>query len=250
MNNRVYKIVSWVVAVGLFVPAVNAGILATTSNSIPGFQGTRSFSNAFFGSQVNANLDFAAFAPADSGSNTFDDFLSEFGISFVHGVPSDHHVYVYQAEILSPTSPNAESVSVGTNFSGNLSGPSHIPLSAYGNGVGENGDAEPSSSQFAGGTSAFWNFLVETDPGSFEGTLNPLDWTAIMFFSSTDEPTWDSAQVSAGLASGKSVPGEDYPQTGLGGTGVPSPSPEPGTSVLFGLGLLILGMWSRKRRNG
>ena len=248
MRNKVYRAVLWVVAVGLFVPTVNAGILATTGNSMPGFQGTRSFSDAFFGAEVNASLDFATFAPADSGSNTFDDFLGEFTIPFVHSVPSNQYVYAYQAEILSPTSPKAESVSVGTSFSGNLSGPSHIPLSDYGDGGGENGDAEPSLSQFSGGTSAIWFYRVELAPSFFEGTLNPGDWTAIMFFSSTDPPTWDSAQVSAGLASGKSIPGENYPLTGLGGTGVPTPAPEPGTCALLVLGLSAI-VFLRKRRH-
>ena len=130
MRYWVYKNVTagLVVAVVGFAQVAQAGILAGTSNAIPGFNGTRSYSDGpvfppSLNDEINVDVDFAAFAPASSGQDTFDDFLSEFGIGFTHSVPNNYYVYAYQVHILSPTAPAAHILfTVGTQLSGELGG--------------------------------------------------------------------------------------------------------------------------------
>jgi len=257
MNLRVIQIglVSLVVGVAVVATTVaQAGILATSSDAISAFQGTRTLSGNVSGggffpdNDVNADIDYAAFAPGK-----FDDFLSVNGISFVHSVPSTSYVYAYQIRMLAPTSPLADVFSVGLTFSAGTEGlaPSFIPVSDYGAGTGGNGDIDPTGAgtiqptEYVGGvnpTSALWNFKTVTGGSNIEGTLDVGDYSAILFFSATNGPKFDSAQISAGLASGKSDPGN------LAGTGVPVPAPEPGSLLLVCLGsfgLLVLG--KRKR---
>jgi len=235
---------------------VAAGILATTSEALPGYQGTRTFSAGpvlppFLNDEINVSVDFAVFEPDNlGGSHSFDDFLDGLGVVFAHGVPASHYVYAYQLHILTTTTPSAQLFTVGTHFSGELGGsaPSYIPVSVYGNGgaVAGNGD-ENSTKESYQGTSALWEFTTIGET-SFEGNLDEGEWSAVLFFSSTDSPTWDTAQVTAGNVSGASTSGEDYAATGLGGTGVPTPFPEPGTCVLLGLGLLVsVGLGRRGR---
>jgi len=230
-----------VLAAVLAAASAQAGILASSSNAISAFQGTRSFSGSLFFDQVTADVDYAAFAPGK-----FDDFLSEFSISFTHSVPSSSYVYAYQVHAVATTSPQAESFSVGLSFSQGVDGtaPSFIPLSAYGNGTGENGDEEPNALQFSGTppTSALWEFRKEIVPNFFQGTLDQGEYSAILFFSASHGPKYDSAQVSAGLASGKS----DF--NDLANTGAPVPAPEPGSLILFALGGLGLLALDRRRR--
>lgn len=217
-----------------------AGILEDTAYALPGFQGSRDFAASFFFNEVYADFDFAAFAPVESSSYNFDAFLAEYGIVFDSGVPDDHYVYAYQAHVLESTSPNAEMVTVGTVFSGSVGGvaPSFVPLSAYGDGVGENGNEEPLLTSYQGSpaTSALWRYV---EAGA--GTLSAGEWTAIMYFSSTHPPTWDSAQINAGLASGKSNLQD------LINTGVPSPSPEPSSLLMLVIGAALLAIGRRRR---
>ncbi len=238
--------------------STRAGILATTTNALSGFQGTRSFTDGpvlppFLLDEVTANIDFAVFAPVDSGSDTFDQFLSEFGITFAHGVPSNHYTYAYQVEVDFAFSA-AQLFTVGTEFSGVLGGsaPSFIPIADYGNGgvVNGDGDEDATATSYQGGTSALWEYKTSTGPSSFVGNLDSTEWSGIMYFSANNAPTWDAAQLTAGLASAGSASGEDYPSTGLGGTGVPTPAPEPGSLILLGIGLgstLVMGGRRRSR---
>ncbi len=244
MRNLAYRILFVGIALAAFAQLAQAGILATTGNAIPGFSGSRTYSDGpafppFLNDEINVDVDYAAFAPADSGQDTFDDFLSEFVITFAHSVPSDHYVYAYQAHVLAPTDPAAHIFTVGTQFSGELGGsaPSYIPLADYGNGGGENGDEEPTDSAYQGSTSAYWEFLSVSN----DGLLDPGEWSAIVFFSAIHGPTWDSTQINAGIASASSNASDPV------NTGVPSPAPEPGTLTLLGLGLFMLSSWRRKR---
>ncbi len=235
--------------------AVQAGALATSSNAISAFQGTRALSGHFddgFGgllfpdNDVNADIDYAVFSPGK-----FDDFLTEFSIPFTHSVAPTDYVYAYQIHMLAPTTPKADIFSVGLVFSSGVQGtaPSFIPVSTYGSGTGGNGDIDPTgangipATEFLGGvdpTSSLWHFKSSTGPSSSVGTLDVGNYSALLFYSATNGPKFDSAQISAGLASGKSDLGD------LLNTGVPVPAPEPSSLLMFALG--SLGLFARGTR--
>ncbi|NOY43820.1 MAG: PEP-CTERM sorting domain-containing protein [Planctomycetes bacterium] len=247
MNLRTIQVglASLVVGVVMVTATVaQAGILATSGNAMSGFQGTTNLSDSFFFNDVNADIDYAAFAPGK-----FDDFLTEFSIGFTNPVSPTSYVYAYQIQMLTPTDPMADVFSVGLVFSEGVEGlaPSFIPVTT----PGAVGNIDPTGAltilptEYVGGanpTSALWNFKATTGPSSIEGTLDEGDFSAILFFSATNGPKYDSAQITAGLASGKSDFGD------LEGTGVPVPAPEPGSLLLLSLGSFgLLALGRRKR---
>ncbi|MCC6682087.1 MAG: PEP-CTERM sorting domain-containing protein [Phycisphaeraceae bacterium] len=236
---------TWALTAGLSLAlisvAANAGILASSTNAMGAWQGSRNFVNSAGPMVLDVNLDFAVFAPGTLGL-----FLSEYSITptaETNAVPGSSYVYAYQIITNPSDTEDILQLTVGSSaFSGVLAGtvdglaPATLVLPGtvdaalkafQGDDIGQPG-LQP--------TSALWDFVSGST-----ALLNAGESSAILFFSSTDGPVWDSAMVNAGLLVGQSNFGN------LTGTGVPRPSPEPASLFLIGMGAALLG--GRVRRH-
>lgn len=172
--------------------SAQAGLLSASSGgAIAGFTGTQLFDDDFFGFTVSANVDYAVFAPG-----TF---------PFADPSGGTDYVYAYQIENLDS---DVNKLTVGLD--------GDEPLGSIGF-ISDVGLTDPTASAYvgAGPTSAAWDF---TSPGAL--TIN--NSSAVLFFTSSAAPEWDSATVDAAWANSQNLP---------------SPLPEPAALGLMAMGL-------------
>lgn len=180
-----------------------AGVLAVDSNGMAGWQGTVNYS----GMSVLAKVDYCVYAPG------------QFALSFSGLLPevsASDYVYAYQVYDLANGIYGAAQSYV-LQFSVGLDGDEQVDVI----GAKSDGGAStvtPASSYFAGDSlTSVWNF---------NPTIQVGQQSAILYFSSPFAPEWDQATVSGWFPAGTQQ--------------VPSPTPEPATLSLLGLGALAL----------
>lgn len=174
-----------------------------------GFFGTRSYTLTAGGDTLTAEVDYAVYAPTTYPG--------------VDPSPGDEYVYVYQIT----NDDTASTVDVAF-FSIGLeegSGAANAGDDASAGAPGAAGGQSPSLS-LVSGTSVYWLFDPQIDPG---------EWSTTLLFTSPASPTWKSGAVADG---GLPTPGD-----GL----LPSPLPEPATLSLMGVGLAF-AVYTRVRR--
>jgi len=202
-----------------------AGLLAANSGgAIPAFtaQGLafaasgEAFQNArLFGvpdATMSATLDYAVFAPGPAFDAAFP------GQDTSNGT---HYVYAYQFLNLDTTIIN---LTVGLDGNEILGTVGFIP---------DAGAVNPFSFSFtgAGPTSANWDFNISTP------LLTTGLSSAVLFFTSADEPEFDTGSITADIADTQLVPSPL----------ATNPLPEPATLGLMILGGGVIGLGRRRR---
>lgn len=211
---RVATIAGGILSVLLLVTSGAAGgVLASDPNGMSAWQGTQTFdtANIYGVTYYTADVDYCVYGPGQ--------FTESFQPDPACEPDSGHYVYAYQiVEITSDYSGYVNRLSIGLN-DGNEEGYciSYIPGS---------GSVDPSNSAFAPFT-AGWDISA----GVYVG-----DTSSVLYFASPYGPEWDTSSVTGYMSTGDT----QY---------MPSPTPEPGTLVLFAVGLAALSGARRKRTN-
>lgn len=188
-NYRILSIIT-VIVLSVVVPA-DAGNLATTDFALfDGFgpdggrwRGLANINAAVFGNDVEAVVEWAAFAPGK-----FQDYLDDQSIAQVD--PSDPNtevVYAYQIVSVTSANPGISTLSVQVDpgdARGSVSAPAFVP-------AGGASEVNPTSGG-DGGTQMNWDFV-----GNLVGAG---DTTGILVFSSPFAPELGPLQLSSGLA--------------------------------------------------
>ncbi len=190
------------------------------------WQGIQSYSNFFIFDTLDADVEFAVFAPGN-----FQNFLNENGIVFADPVPSEY-IYAYQVTRIGAGSSGVSNFTVGLNSDEQLgsSGVTFVPAATSHGTYPLVPVQDPSPGGTGGGPGVDSSSVWATIPSFPAGTV-----TGILFYSSPQVPELGFSTVAAGIAA-QSIPNS-----------LPNPVPEPAT-----LGLLILagglGLISRRRR--
>ncbi len=179
-----------------------AGLLSANSGgAIPAYTGSQTFSGGFSTFTVNAEVDYAVFAPGD------------FGVAFPGLDPSggNEFVYAYQVE-------NTDLANTITKLTVGLDGDE--PLGSIGF-IPDVGLHDPVTELFvgAGPTSAAWDFTASSPL--------PVGVTsAVLIFTSAAGPEWDTGTTHGAFADEQALP---------------SPAPEPASLALMAMGLGVMG---------
>jgi len=200
------------VVLALFATGASGGMISESADALPLWQGRVNIDGSFGTLNVNADVDYAVFAPGDS----FQNFLNDYNINYTDPSGGTEYIYAYQIDENNGSNPGVVSFTVGLDGDEPVSGPYAIPGT---------GDQSPSAMDFPG-TSAKWDF---------GGLLTTGMTSEILLYSSPWGPERDWGTISAGIASGLS-------------NEIPSPVPEPGTTVLLGLAVAVLSLFAKRRR--
>jgi len=174
---------------------------ANSGGAIPAYTGSQAFSNGFMTFTVNADVDYAVFAPG------------AFGAAFPGLDPSGgtEYVYAYQVENTDPAT-DISKLTVGLDGDEPLGTIGFIP---------DAGLHDPADELFVGAppTSAAWDFSAATPLPS--GVTS-----AILIFTSAAGPEWDTGTTHGVFADQQALP---------------SPAPEPASLALMAMGLGAMG---------
>jgi hypothetical protein len=220
MMRRIQETTVVVMSVSLLVAAQSfGGILATDSNGIPGWQGTKTFNAIFMGySMWSADVEYCVYAPGQ--------FDETFGVEPNAG----HYVYAYQItdvqDIMYPSS-YVNLFTLGFSDKGqydDIEQVANIGWLTY-----TTGEVAPTASEF--------NPPLPDVPGSAVWTFgqsgsDPVrigDQSTILYYSSPFEPEWDSSTVAG---AGGYYSTLDMPS--------PQGTPEPTMLVLLAFGGIFL----------
>ena len=194
-------------AVAITGGTAHAGLLADNdAGALPGFTGNTNFAGGFLTYTIDADVDYAVFAPG-----TFD-------AAFPGLDPSGGTEYVYAYQIANNDT-DISKLTVG------LDGDEPLGTIGY---IADAGLTDPSDSLFVGipnPTSAAWDFTVP----------NPLtigNSSAVLIFTSAAAPEYDSATVEAAFPDSQSLPS-------------PLPEPATLGLMAMGLGLMGVRKHSR-----
>ena len=236
-------IISGTVAVIVALAASDsvAGILTTTAHAHDDgttlWQGSRDMdpdtNPDVSGFGVDADIDFAVFAPDGS----FQSFLTENGITNAYNDPTGGNFFVYAYQIFDDpdTDGGVQSMSLGLDADENppFGGSFVVPLSAF---TVDTPGVEGTGLPFAPDppTQAQWSF-------PFPDTVS-AEASTILFFASPFGPQADRGTLVAdGFGAATLGPADSIgPPPPEGDAWLPSPTPEPATMALLGLGALAL----------
>lgn len=238
-------------AVFIAAPVAWAGSLAITpfryddGLNAP-WQGNQNLTGSVLLGSIDADVDYAVFAPTAVGQGTFQQFLdAEYGVA-VYSDPTGGTEFIYAYQFVQVTS--------ATDTAGNPSGvfaftvnidpadivgpaapvghidpvaPSFIPVVTPGV---ENPLSNNTTPAFPGegpfnGDSAKWDFA---------GQLQVGEMSTILFFSSPRRPEFDNGEAKVGVTAGHGL--------------FPSPVPEPSSWLLLAFGAGGLGGWLARKR--
>ena len=188
------------------------------------WRGSENYSGTLFFDSVDADVEFAVFAPGD-----FQSFLDENSINFVDPAPGEF-IYAYQILNIAGGTTGVTGLSVGLDGNEALGAiaPTFIPVAAgY-------GTYSPAPIQDPGGTgggpgvttSSVWNPLAFT-PGEASG---------ILFYSSPDGPELGYSTVNGGIAAQQKA------------LSLPNPVPEPTTLLFAVMGFALMNYSARDSR--
>lgn len=171
---------------------------ANNSGAIPAYTGSQLFNIDFFTFTVNANVDFAVFAPG-----TFDTAYPGEDTS-----GGTEYVYAYQVLSLDPDTA-VKGITVG------LDGDEPLGVIGY---IGDGVWGDPTSSAYVGSgpSSSAWDFTGAS-------AIPNGSYSAILVFTSAAGPEWDTGTITSTEWSDEQI--------------LPSPVPEPASLALMGLGL-------------
>ena len=225
MGRVVNLVTCWAAVVSLCIGTASAGtVLPSDPAAMAGWTGTQTFSETLFTFTLDAEVDFAVYAPG------------AFNTSSALGFPADPSggadwVYAYQV------------FNTGGNVAPSLLSVGFLDLAPEGDGVD---DLElPTNIGFVDGFASpdvdpVLNFSPDNNPltikesAVYEFTLPSLDDTTdILIYTSPFGPEWDRGSVRGGALI-------NFQQ-------LPSPVPEPGTFVLGVLGMALLLTWRLRR---
>jgi len=203
-------IVTLLVTLGLATGAAQAGVLASDPNAMPAWRGTVTNSYVYDGIVLDIELDYAAF---DVGNYPGTD-------------PSGgaEYVYAYQVASLATSNVGLRVLSVGLEVN---TGANSIGEDTSAGAPGAAGDVANDLASI-GATSAKWGYGLTTGPELLTGQISNL-----LLFTSPNPPRLNNVAVTDG---GLPVNvGE-----------VASPTPEPATLALLGIG--AMGLLRKHRR--
>lgn len=199
------------VVVVLLTGSAAGGVLVTDPN---GMGGEWQDSQHYSGASIEADLDFCVYAPGQF-NKTFEDPVPLVG--------DDNYVYAYQIVEVAIGNMGADKSFVRWLKVG-LGADEDVDVIGYFD-DGSDNLVSPSESKFAADLqSAIWNFNSPT--------VQVGEHSAILYFSSPFAPEWGSGTMSGWF--------------GAGPHDVPSPTPEPGTLALMGIGLVAVLRARRK----
>jgi hypothetical protein len=207
-----WRLVVTVTAVLLVLSGTaGAAPLVSDPNAMPAWRGTQGFYDVGSGATLDVDVEYAVYAPGN------------YGLSGTDPSGGAHYVYAYQVfnDLLGNVP--VSSFSVGLDPTANVA---NIGSDA---GSGTPGGTAPTASAFSGTppTSACWYFFLNTiDPPPAN------EYSRVLLFTSPYGPKWaPGSLLDSGLSDRHDLP---------------SPTPEPATMALVGLGLG--GLLARRRR--
>ena len=225
MGRVVNQVTCWAVFVSFCMGTASAGtVLPSDPAAMAGWMGTQTFSETMVTFTLDAEVDFAVYAPG------------AFSTSSALGFPTDpsggaHFVYSYQ---VANTGGNVALSALSVGF---------LDFAPEGDGVD---DLElPTNIGFVDGFASpdvdpVLNFSPDNNPltikesAVYQFSLASLDDTTdILIYTSPFGPEWDRGSITGG-------PLFNFQQ-------LPSPVPEPGTFVLGVLGMALLLTWRLRR---
>ena len=236
-KRNAFHILVCLVAVFSVTAPATAGVLATDANAMVGWKGSTNFADSLMGFFfINADVDFAVYAP-NAGNSNFD---ATFGAG---ADPTNGAEYVYAYQIfngMSGVSSVLSDLSVGLDGNAASARPGHAqepftgiagdPPAPTNTDLGHvyflagTGTYAPSDHHLAPPdavpppTSVKWEFFTAPN-------LPAVGTSHVLYFTSPAAPEWDFATLHAAFAVTEELP---------------SPAPEPATMALLGLGGLAM----------
>ncbi len=207
-HGRWLSVCAFALVMFYLVGPVRAGPIANGVGALTGFFGTRSYTFTAGSDTLTADVDYAVYAPT----------------AYPGDDPSTgaHYVYVYQIFNAAASTVDVAFFSVGLEEG---SGAANAGDDTSAGAPGTAGGQSPSL-EMVSATSVYWLFDPQIAPDALSTTL---------LFTSPYTPTWKSGAMADG--------GLPTPGSGL----LPSPTPEPATLGLMGVGLAF-AVYARGRR--
>ena len=223
MRTLYFHAVTSAIILVAFSGAAQATTLATTTEALSGFQGSQSYQATVALNTLDAEVEYAVFAPGN-----FQSFLDENGILTADPAPGEY-TYAYQIVDVPAGTSSVTNLSVamqGDEAAGS-SGVTFIGRAVDYGTYALSPDVDPGATGGGPGvsTSAVWAFLPGIPPGQISGILH---------YSSTQQPEFGFSTMAAGIA------------TEAIANSLPNPVPEPSTLLLAS----VLGLISCLTRGG